>query len=377
MKKISYPFLITALVLVVLGSLFLSTVSALDSLKIHGNTTHYLFRHLIYIVIGTLAGFIFFKAPLAKLKKSSFILFVLTLIATSAVIIPGLGVRIYGASRWISIGGFTFQPSELLKVTAILVVAAFLSTRPGLVDYQRGRTSLINLAAKGKQNLLSVFLPLLVLVGAISIALILQPDISTLAIIALSLVVIYFAAGTPVWHVFLMGIAGAGAGYILILLKPYRWERLLVFLNPETDPLGIGYQMKQSLIAIGSGGWLGKGIGMSAQKFGFLPLAMSDSIFAILAEETGIIGCAILIMLFLAFLWFGLKIANSATDKFAKLSAIGITFWITFQAFFNITSTIGIFPVSGLPLPFFSYGGSHIIAELIGVGILLNISKNG
>jgi len=141
--------------------------------------------------------------------------------------------------------------------------------------------------------------------------------------------------------------------------------------------LGRGLQLKQSLIAVGSGGIFGEGLGMSTQKFGFLPEAMSDSIFAILGEETGMIGCVILVMLFVWFLWLGFKIARGAHDTFAKLTAVGITTWIVFQSFINIASTIGMFPLSGIPLPFFSYGGSHIIAEMIGVGLLLNISKNG
>jgi len=163
----------------------------------------------------------------------------------------------------------------------------------------------------------------------------------------------------------------------LIIREPYRIQRLLIFLHPETDPLGIGFHLRQSLIAIGSGGIFGKGLGMSTQKFGFLPEAMSDSVFAVLGEETGIIGCSILILLFLLFLFLGFKIAKSSTDKFSKLTAVGITVWIVSQAFINITSTLGLFPISGIPLPFFSYGGSHIISEMIAIGLLLNISKNG
>jgi len=154
-------------------------------------------------------------------------------------------------------------------------------------------------------------------------------------------------------------------------------QRFLVFLHPEADPLGVGFQLKQSLLAVGSGGIFGKGLGMSTQKFGYLPQAMSDSMFAILGEETGIIGCTILLLLFLAFCWQAIKIANNSSDKFGKLIAIGITVWFMTQAFMNIASAIGIFPLSGIPLPFFSYGGSHIISELIAVGLLLNISKHG
>ncbi|MDO8530468.1 MAG: putative peptidoglycan glycosyltransferase FtsW [bacterium] len=373
-KHVNYYLLALVVFLVGFGALFLATLSAPSSLNFFGNTNHYLFAHLARIGAGIVAGFIFFKLPLKFLKNISPVLFFLNLFVLGIVFIPFFGgTNFWGATRWLSIGGITFQPSEFLKITAILYLAALISNR--LADHGKG--GLLQSVKKGYGNFVHVFVPFLILLGVISIILILQPDISTLGIIAISLVAMYFAAKTPLWHVLALGLAGVAGGFLLIYFKPYRAERLLVFLHPETDPLGIGFQMKQSLIAIGSGGWFGKGIGMSVQKFGFLPQAMSDSVFAILGEETGIIGCTILIALFLLFFYLGYQIATKATDKFAKLTAIGITFMIVFQAFLNITSTIGLFPLSGLPLPFFSYGGSHLITELIGVGLLLNISRNG
>jgi cell division protein FtsW len=162
----------------------------------------------------------------------------------------------------------------------------------------------------------------------------------------------------------------------LIKFEPYRLDRWLIFLHPNADPLGKGFQLRQSLISLGSGGVFGKGLGMSVQKYGFLPQAMSDSIFAIIGEETGAIGCIALIAIFILFFWLGLQISKNSNDKFSKMTSIGIVFWITLQAFINISSVAGIFPLTGVPLPFFSYGGSHLVVELIGVGLLLNISKN-
>jgi len=164
--------------------------------------------------------------------------------------------------------------------------------------------------------------------------------------------------------------------FSLIKLAPYRAARLLVFLKPETDPMGMGYQIKQALIAIGSGGIFGLGLGTSGQRLGFLPQSMADSIFAIMAEETGFVGGLILIALFLVFLWRGFKIGKSSQNKFSQLLAVGISSWIVIQAFINIGSMVGILPLTGIPLPFISYGGSALVSELIGVGILLNISKN-
>jgi cell division protein FtsW len=169
--------------------------------------------------------------------------------------------------------------------------------------------------------------------------------------------------------------AGLFALFALIKLAPYRMNRWLVFLNPETDPLGRGYQIKQSLIAVGSGGIFGLGLGMSGQKFGFLPQSMTDSAFAIFAEETGFFGALILISLLAIILWQGFRISIRAKDNFLKLLGFGITSWICLQAFANIAAMIGVLPLAGIPLPFISYGGSHVVAELAGMGILLNISK--
>ena len=372
-RHISYYLLALVVFLVGFGALFLATLSSLTSLNFFGNTNHYLFLHLAKIMVGAVLCFIFFKIPLHLLKKAAPIVLLINLLFLAAAFIPEFGDRIKGATRWFSVGGFAFQPSEFLKITAILYLAALISN--GFSE--NSNKGWIHTTKKGYTNFVRVFVPFLVLLGIISVILILQPDISTLGIIAITLVALYFAGGTPVWHMLALVLTGTMGSFLLIYFKTYRLERLMVFLHPGIDPLGIGWQMKQSLIAMGSGGIFGKGIGMSAQKFDFLPEAMSDSVFAILGEETGIVGGTILILSFLAFFYLGYKIAIRATNKFAKLTAIGITFLITFQAFLNITSTIGLFPLSGLPLPFLSYGGSHLITELIGVGLLLNISKNG
>lgn len=372
-KTINYYFLGLAFFLLVSGFLFLSTLSAIASLQVFGNTNYYLFRQLTSISIGLVLGLITFKIPLPFLKKVSPILLLVNFIALILVFMPFVGIKLWGASRWVSIGGYSFQPSEFFKITAILYISAWLSNKFSV----NSKKNWLIVAKKGYYTFIQTYLPFISVLGVITIILILQRDMSTLGIISITLITMYFMADTPVWQTILTIIGGISAGLILIVSKPYRFERLLTFLHPGTDPLGIGYQVNQAKLAIGSGGIFGKGLGMSVQKFEFLPQAMSDSIFAILGEETGIVGCLILILLFLGFLYLGFKIANLATDKFSKLTAVGISTWIIFQAFINIASNIGLFPLSGIPLPFFSYGGSHIISEIIGVGLLLNISKNG
>jgi cell division protein FtsW len=372
-RHINYYFLGLSIFLTGFGLLFLSTLSAISSLQIFGNTNYYLFHQLIAVIIGLVFGTIAFKVPLSFLKKIAPILLLINLVALVIVFLPLIGTKLWGASRWLNIGGLSLQPSEFFKVTAIIYLSAWLSNK----FTKSSKKGWIVTAKKEYDTFIKAYVPFLIFLATIVVIFYFQRDITTLGIITVTLIVVYFEAGTPLWNTIATITVGIGGALILIIKEPYRFERLLIFLHPETDPLGKGLQLKQSLIALGSGGIFGKGLGMSTQKFGFLPQAMSDSIFAILGEETGIIGCVILISLFLLFIWFGLSIANSSSDTFSKLTAVGLSTWIFFQACINIASTMGLFPLSGIPLPFFSYGGSHIIAELIAVGLLLNISKNG
>ena len=372
-RHINYYFLMLSGFLLVPGLLFLSTLSAIPSLQAFGNTNHYLFHQLFSVSIGLVLGFIFYKIPLSFLKKITPILLIINFLLLIAVFLPIVGTKLLGAKRWISIGNNTFQPSEFFKINAILYLSAWFSNR-GLERFKKGW---IPMAKKGYYNFIRSFLPFLAFLAIIAIVFVFQRDLSTLGIIMIALLCIYFTAQKNILHTIVLAVIIAISALVLIIKEPYRVQRLLIFLHPETDPLGIGLQVKQSLIAVGSGGIFGKGLGMSTQKFGFLPQTMSDSMFAILGEETGIVGGTILVLLFLLFLYLGFKIANESDTPFGKFTAIGITVWIVLQAFINIASNIGLFPLSGIPLPFFSYGGSHVIAELIGVGLLLNISKNG
>ena len=372
-KHISYPLLFLSIILIFFGFLFLSTLSAPESLRTFATTNYFVLHQLRSLIPALILGIIVFFIPIHIIKKFAPYLLLINLFLLILVFIPFFGSEFWGAKRWIIVGGFVLQPSELLKITSILYLSAWISNR----QVDKTKKDIVSHAKNTIYNITYILLPFLFLLSIISIILIMQPDLSTLGIIGLTLLAIYFGSKTPVWHTVFIVLGGIAGLIALIKFEPYRLGRLLVFLHPETDPLGIGFQVKQSLIAIGSGGFFGKGLGLSYQKFGFLPQAMTDSVFAVLGEETGIIGSPILIILFLLFLWFGFKIAKNSTDKFAKFTALGITFWITLQAFINISSAIGIWPLAGIPLPFFSYGGSHLLTELAGVGLLLNISKNG
>ncbi len=369
-KHIDYYLLINITILIILGFLFLSTLSAPASLKDFGNTSYYTMHQLKSFVPALILAIIVFFIPLNYIKKLAPWGLILTFILLLLVLF--FGKNYWGAQRWLVFYGIVIQPSEILKLTSIIYLSSWLSNR----TKDRKEKGVIAIAKTGYYNFLNLYLPFVVLSGVISFIMLKQSDLSTLGIIGLTLVALYFIAKTPFWHTILTFL-GAIMGLVLFIrFEPYRWERFSIFLHPETDPLGAGFQIKQSLIAIGSGGFWGKGIGMSSQKFGYIPQAMTDSIFPIIAEESGIFGCVILISLFLFFLWRGIKIANHSSDKFSQLTALGIVIWISLQAFINISSSIGIWPLAGIPLPFFSYGGSHLLTELAGVGLLLNISKN-
>ncbi len=353
--------------------LFFACLSAPASWERFGNTHYYLFHQLLFGFLPAIfCGIIAYKIPLRVFKKWAPALVLVNVLLLFAVFLPKIGITAGGAARWINLGFTTFQPSELLKITAILYLSAWIASK--LSDEKGNDWKTIT--KKSFHNVLYIFIPFLVFLGIITVALYLQSDASTLGIIAITLLVLYFSAKTPVWHTVLVMFGGLGALLFMIRFEAYRLDRWLIFLHPDTDPLGKGFQLRQSLISLGSGGVFGKGLGMSVQKFGFLPEAMTDSIFAIIGEELGILGAVALITAFVLFFWIGIKIAKNSGDSFSKMVAVGIVFWITLQAFINMASSAGLFPLTGIPLPFFSYGGSHLLVELIGVGLLLNISKN-
>ncbi len=380
-KKLDYSLILIVIFLIIFGIVILASVSFSISQEKFGNTFYFL-NHQIFLglIPGIILAWLLYRTPAVRLrkylKKLALPLLSANLVLLGLVFLPAIGLTIKGATRWISLGPISFQPSEFLKLTFILYLASWLSIRtspPKEKPFRLKKKLLAGFQASHHQNItLIAFFSVL---GIISLLLILQPDISTLGTIAIIALIMYFLAGAPFWHILLIVSTGIIALLGLIKIAPYRMDRFLIFLKPELSPQGIGYHLQQSLIAIGSGGIKGLGLGLSRQRLGFLPRTMSDSVFSILAEEMGFIGALSLIILFLAFLIVGFKISSSTKDRFLQLTGFGITSWIVIQAFINIGAMIGIVPLTGIPLPFVSYGGSAIMVELIGVGILLNISK--
>ena len=365
-QKFDYILAVVVAVLVILGILVLASVSAAFSQEKFGRTTYYLFHQMICgLALGIILGFVAFKIKLSTLKKWAWLFILINLIFMALVFIPRLGIVAGGAPRWMNLGFVSFQPSEFLKLTFIFYLSAWLTSRTIKKSFK-----------KTKKELKFTLIPFLVIIGIIAILLTKQSDVSTLGMIILIAALMYFSANTPLWHSVLIILISSAGFLVLVKIAPYRIMRLRVLLGSIKDPMGTGYQIEQSLIAIGSGGILGLGLGTSIQRLGFIPQTMSDSIFAVFAEETGFVGSLVLIFLFLVLLWRGFRISKRSPDKFSQLFTIGISSWICIQAFINIGAMIGILPLTGIPLPFISYGGSHMVAELIGIGILLNISKS-
>ena len=291
-------------------------------------------------------------------RQYAFYIFIATVLITLLVFIPGIGFSHGGAQRWILIGGFSFQPSELLKIGFIIYMATWLS----------GMQKQIGLTVKGT-------LPFFGIVGLVGVPLLLQPDTDTFLIMATAATAMFVVAGGKWRDVIVVALTAILLLALLAFTRPYIKDRIMTFVDPERDPLGAGYQINQSLIAVGSGGFTGRGFGQSIQKFEYLPEPIGDSIFAVYAEEFGFLGSSLLVLLFTFFTFRGYKIAAHAVDLFGMLIVVGFMTLIVTQAFLNIAAMLALAPLSGLPLPFISHGGTALFATLSAVGIVLNVSK--
>jgi len=310
------------------------------------------------IVFGGAALWLCQSIPYRFWKRYSFYIFLATFFMSLSVFIPGLGIEHGGATRWIALGSFSFQPAELLKFGFVVYLAAWLSLlQRKLTDWRHAILPLIALLA---------------LTGGVLLA---EPDTGTFAVIMASGIGMLFAGGGKLRHIAGIILCALIGLFLLALWKPYVQDRILTFLDPSRDPTGAAYQIQQSLITIGSGGLSGRGFGQSIQKFGYLPEPVGDSIFAVAAEEFGFIGSVLLIILFLAFALRGLHIAKKSPDTFSGLLVVGLVILIGSQSFINMAAMVGLVPLTGMPLLFVSHGGTAMFVALAEVGIILNISK--
>src|SRR3990167_2320595 len=350
MKKIDLVLLLPVVGLTLFGLIMLYDASSFVSFRDFGNKYHYVSEQLVWLLLGY-AGLSFaYLFDYKKYYNLALPILIVSLISLMLVFVPGLGVKVLGARRWVNLGFSVFQPSEIAKIA--LYLSAWFSNK------EKGR-----------------LIAFLLLIGFVVFLIILQPDLGTAFIILSEAMVIYFLSGASIMQfIYLIPII-ALAIFALIKLEPYRAQRLAVFLNPNVDLQTSSYHIRQILIALGSGGLFGLGLGNSLQKFAYLPESTTDSIFAIIAEETGFVGAGIVILIFVLIVTRCFNIAFSAKDKFGKLLAGGIASYLALQTLINLGSQTAIVPVTGVPLPFISYGGSALVVSLYGIGIILNISK--
>ena len=347
------------LMLSAFGLLMIYSASAVRSYDAFGTNSYYLWRQIWWFAFGIIAFLITANINYRFWRTISWQLIVINIILLIIVFIPGFGSSIGGATRWFRIGDFYFQPSEMAKLTFLIYLAAWLDKKGEMIrDFKSG------------------FLPFITAVALMVVLIIKQPDMGTTVVLMAAAAVVLFLSGATFSHLFL-GLMGTGLIFLLLIKSvPYRFERLMTFLNPGQEALSSGYHILQSLIAVGSGGLWGVGFGQSRQKFLYLPQAETDSIFAIIGEELGFIRTAIFILVFVVLIFRGLKISRQAPDRFGQLLAAGIVSWIAIQFFVNICAMLGLLPLTGVPLPFISYGGSSLFFLLAASGIVFNISKN-
>jgi cell division protein FtsW len=358
-KKIDRPILIVTLLLVIVGFFIFSSAS-LGLLARDGvQYSSVAFSQFFFGIIGgLLAMTLFANITYRAYRPYVPFLFVFALLLTVAVFIPHFGYEANGARRWLNIFGFSLQPAEILKISYVLFLAWFYSVHhKKLNDYRFALGGLLGS------------------LGVVGVILLLQPDTGTFLILGATGVAMTFMAGIHRKHIAILGVVALLGVVVLAVSRPYLLERVTTFLNPASDPGGAGYQIKQSLIAVGSGGGFGRGYGQSVQKFSYLPEPIGDSIFSVAAEEFGFFGSLVLLGLFVTFALRGFYVAAQAPDRFGGLTIIGIVILIITQSFINIGSMIGLMPLTGEPLTFISHGGTSLFVTLAGVGILLNVSR--
>lgn len=356
-----YTFIVIIIVILVLGLAFLSSASSVISYDKYGDA-YSIFKQQLYkgVIFGLIGFLVFSRIHYQSLKKIALPFMVISLVLMVLVLIPGVGVELLGGKRWLTIPGINtlFQPSEILKLSLIIYLAAWFEARQ-----------------KQIRDFSQMFIPFLLLLVIVAGMVMLQPDMGTTLIIMAICVSIYFFAGGNIGMITGLGVVGSGIFWFLIKNSTYRAQRLTIFLDPELDPLGIGYHIRQTFLAIGSGGIFGRGFGHSRQKYNFLPEVDSDSIFAVIAEELGFIFTVLFLGLFFYFFYRGIQIARRAPDMFARLLVAGIMSWIIWQMVLNVMAMVGLVPLTGIPLPFISRGATSLVILMVAMGIVVNVSR--
>lgn len=351
-RAFDYPLFFTVVILAIMGLIMVYDSSVVQASQDFGDANYYIKQQIIWVVLGFIALAFFSIFDYRYLKKLAFPAFAVSFVLLLAVFIPGLGVAAGGAHRWLRLGFFTLQPAEIIKLTSIVYFAALFEK------------------SKGTK-------PFLLAVVAVTLILgILQKDLGSTLVYFVTSALMYLLAGAPLKY-FIITTPVVLTGFLgFIATSTYRRQRILAFLDPFSDPQGYSYHISQVLIALGSGNWFGLGLGQSRQKFDYIPEVTTDSIFSIVGEEFGFFGSVILILVFTFLIARGFSIAQNTSDKFGKILGYGLVLWLGIQAALNLAAMVALVPLTGIPLPFISYGGSALLANLVAIGILLNISKH-
>jgi len=346
--------------LICVGIIMIYSASSIYALDRYKDSLFFVKRHLSFVLFGTLLAFLAMVIDYRKFARYSKPLLLVCIVLLLLVLVPGLGREVSGARRWFRFKFISFQPSELANLALIAYIADFISRKDNLLrSFWKG------------------FFPPMAAMGCVVVLILAQPDLGTVVALAVTVIIMLFVAGIRVSYLLSLLLMSLPALYLLVFSVPYRRTRILAFLNPWADPRGTGFQIIQSQVALGSGGFFGVGLGHSNQKLFYLPAAHTDFIFSIIGEELGLIGTVGVILLFMIFILQGIKIIKNSPDKFSYFFSLGLVSLLCIRALINIGVSCGLLPTKGLPLPFISYGGSSLIFDIVAVGILMNIARTG
>ncbi len=348
----------TIAVLNVIGLVMVLSASSVQSLSNYGSAWFFFERQLLWCTLGVVAFVVLARVDYRMWRKYVTPLLIVSVGLLLLVLVPGIGIMVSGSRRWLGVGAIRIQPSEIAKLALLLYCADVMARRE-----------------KDLHDWRLVLRPVLLVFAVIALLVMREPDMDSTIVLALIVGTALIVGGIRAKHLVVIGSTGVGLAAVLAIAEPYRRARVFTFLDPLADKSNAGYQITQSLIALGSGGWTGVGLGASRAKWMFLPNAHTDFIFAIIGEELGLVGCLIVVGLFLAFAVLGTRVAMHAPDRFGMLLAAGVTVWVVGQAVINIGAVIGLLPVSGIPLPFVSFGGSALLFTMAAAGLLANVAR--
>ena len=356
-KKTNVWLVSAVFLLVILGCVFVYSASSYSASINYNNEYYFLIKQIIGVVLGTFALMLTSRIDYHIYQKYKVPILIIGLILLAIIFIPGIGVANYGARRWIRLPGFTIQPSEIAKFCFVIFSACYLAKNKDIIKSFKG------------------ILPILCVGGIFCVLIMLEPNMSITICVGLTMFIMLFVGGAKIKHFAILAVPVFALGVLLILIEPYRLQRLVAFINPWANPQGEGYQVIQSLYSLGNGGLFGVGLFNSRQKYLFLPFSESDFVFSIIGEETGFLGCLVIILLFTVVIYQGIKTSYNAPDRLGCYMASGITAIIATQVLINIAVVTGSIPPTGLPLPFISAGSTSLVVFMGAIGVVLNVNK--